>query len=150
MEKNYFGYYPLWEGLLDDIRLVFGLESMTESMTDRSASTKVAGLEVDWIELTGVEELLQGELPRPPVFDVGFAGSGVFAPQAFYPIVPNLGVIRSFGDSQEGVLTDLDGDGDLDLFSFWFSGGRNHSAGSWRATMVQRLLKQYASSRWRI
>ncbi len=60
MEKSYWGYYPLWEGLLDDIRLVFGLEDMT----DRPASAKPAGLEVDWIELTGVEELLQGALPR--------------------------------------------------------------------------------------
>ena len=145
MEKNYHGYYPLWEGLLDDIRLTFGLESMTESMTDRLASTKVSGLEVDWIELTGVEELLQGELPRPSVFDVGFAGLGVFAPPVFYPIVPELGRFRLLGDSQEGVLIDLDGDGDLDLFSF-SSGGRggwvmarNNGAGSFETIRVEEL-----------
>ena len=145
LEKNYHGYYPLWEGLLDDIRLTFGLELMTESMTDRLASTKVSGLEVDWIELTGVEELLQGELPRPAVFDVGFAGLGVFAPPVFYPIVPELGRFRLLGDSQEGVLIDLDGDGDLDLFSF-SSGGRggwvmagNNGAGAFETIRVEEL-----------
>ena len=147
MEKNYHEHYPLWEGMLDDIRLTFGLESMTESMTDRLASTKVSDLEVDWIELTGVEEMLQGELPRPPVFDVGFAGLGVFAPPAFYPIVPRLGRFRILGDSQEGVLIDLDGDGDLDLFSF-FSGdpkgwviARNNGAGAFETVRVEELRR---------
>ena len=118
LEENSFGYYPVWEGLLDDIRLMFGLEDMTLSMIDRPASTKVKALEVDWIELTGVEEVLQGALPRPPVFDIGVAGPKVFAPPVFYPIAPGLGLFRLLGDSQAGVLTDLDGDGDLDLFSF--------------------------------
>ena len=145
MEKNYFGYYPVWEGLLDDIRLTFGLEDMTASMTDRLASTKVAGLEVDWIELTGVEEVLQGELPRPPVFDVGVTGPRVFAPPVFYPLTPRLGRFRLFGDSQEGVLIDLDGDGDLDLFSF-FGGGqggwvmaRNNGEGAFETVRVNPM-----------
>ena len=156
MEKNYHGYYPLWEGLLDDIRLTFGLESMTESMTDRLASTKVAGLEVDWIELTGVEELLQGELPRPPVFDVGFAEPRVFAPPAFYPIVPRLGRFRIFGDSQAGILIDLDGDGDLDLFSFfsgdpngWVMAG-NNGAGAFETIRVEELKDQTRYPRVRV
>ena len=142
MEKNHFGYYPLWEGLLDDIRLMFTLEFMTESMTDRPASTKVAGLEIDWIELTGVEELLQGELPRPPVFDIGVESPRVFAPPAFYPIVPGLGSSRLCGDSQEGVLTDLDGDGDLDLFSLFWGGWvtvRNNGEGTFETVRVEKL-----------
>ena len=142
MEKNHFGYYPLWEGLLDDIRLMFTLEFMTESMTDRPASTKVAGLEIDWIELTGVEELLQGELPRPPVFDIGVESPRVFAPPVFYPIVPGLGSSRLFGDSQEGVLTDLDGDGDLDLFSLFWGGWvtvRNNGEGTFETVRVEKL-----------
>ena len=142
MEKNSFGHYPLWEGLLDDIRLMFHLEFMTASMTDRSASTKVAALEVDWIELTGVEELLQGELPRPPVFDLGFAGSGIFALPVFYPVVPGLGSFRLLGDSQDGVLTDLDGDGDLDLFSLFWGGwvmARNNGEGAFETVRVEEL-----------
>ena len=129
MEKNSSGYYPLWEGLLDDIRLLFHLEDMTASMIDRLASTKVAGLEVDWIELTGVEEVLAGELARPPVFDLGFAGSGVFAPPVFYPITPDLGFFRLLGAAQAGALTDLDEDGDLDLFSFFW--GLEERRGGW-------------------
>ncbi len=141
-----FGSHPLWAGLLDDIRLTFGLEEMTEAMTDRPASTKVAGLEVDWIELTGVEELLQGELPRPSGFDVGFTGLGVFAPPVFYPIAPALGQFRLLGGDQASVLTDLDGDGDLDLFSFWTTWheagwvmAHNNGAGAFATVRVESV-----------
>ena len=68
-------------------------------MINRPASTKVSALEVDWIELTGVEEVLQGELPRPPVFDLGVEGPKVFAPPVFYPIARGLGSFRLFGDA---------------------------------------------------
>ena len=137
-----FGSHPLWAGLLDDIRLTFGLEAMT----DRPASTKVAGLEVDWIELTGVEELLQGELPRPSGFDLGFTGLGVFAPPVFYPIAPALGQFRLLGGDQASVLTDLDGDGDLDLFSFWTTWheagwvmAHNNGAGAFATVRVESV-----------
>ena len=145
MKENFFGYYPLWEGLLDDIRLSFVVEFMTESPPDRPASTKVSALEVDWIELTGVEEVLQGELPRPPVFDLGVEGPKVFAPPVFYPIVRDLGPFRLLGDAQEEVLTDLDGDGDLDLFSFWggIEGGwvmaRNNGQGAFETIRIETL-----------
>ena len=145
MEESSFGYQRLWEGPLDDIRLLFGLEDMTLSMINRPASTKVSALEVDWIELTGVEEVLQGELPRPPVFDLGVEGPKVFAPPVFYPIVRDLGPFRLLGDAQEEVLTDLDGDGDLDLFSFWggIEGGwvmaRNNGQGAFETIRIETL-----------
>ena len=146
MAENSFGYYPLWEGLLDDIRLNFVVEFMMGSLPDRPASTKVSALEVDWIELTGVEEVLQGELPRPPVFDLGVEGPKVFAPPVFYPIARGLGPFRLFGDAQEEVLTDLDGDGDLDLFAFWrraLEGGwvmaRNNGQGAFETIRVEPL-----------
>ena len=148
LEENLFGYYPLWEGLLDDIRLSFVVEFMTESPPDRPASTKVLALEVDWIELTGVEELLQGELPRPPVFDIGVEGPKVFAPPVFYPIARGLGLFRVLGDAQQGVLTDLDGDGDLDLCAFFWRleeqlGGwvmaRNNGEGAFETVRVEPL-----------
>ena len=146
MEENSFGYYPLWAGLLDDIRLDFVVEFMMGSQPDRPASTKVSALEVDWIELTGVEEVLQGELPRPPVFEVGVGGQKVFAPPVFYPIAPGLGLFRLLGDAQQGVLADLDGDGDLDLCSFFWRleerlGGwviaRNDGAGAFETVRVE-------------
>ena len=156
MEESSFGYQRLWEGPLDDIRLLFGLEDMTLSMINRPASTKVSALEVDWIELTGIEELLQGELPRPPVFDLGIEGPTVFAPPVFYPIARGLGLFRVLGDAQQGVLTDLDGDGDLDLCSFFWLleerlGGwaiaRNNGEGAFETVRAEPLadLSYYPS-----
>ena len=145
MEESSFGYQRLWEGLLDDIRLMFVVEFMMGSLPDWPASTKVSALEVDWVELTGVEEVLQGELPRPPVFDLGIEGPKVFAPPVFYPIVRDLGPFRLFGAAQEEVLTDLDGDGDLDLFAFWggIEGGwvmaRNNGQGAFETIRIEPL-----------
>ncbi len=129
MEKSYFGYYPLWEGLLDDIRLTFGLEEPTREMANRPAETKVEALEIDWIELTGVEEVLQGELLRPPVVAFRDQGPGVFAPPVFSPVAPGLGYRRLLADAPVGALIDLDEDGDLDLFSFWSALNREWQEG---------------------
>ena len=82
----------------------------------RPADELVGWFEIDWIELTGVEELLAGELAPPSVAYFRFEGAGLFAPPVFSPIMPELG--HPLGSS--GVLTDLDGDGDLDLFSTWY------------------------------
>ena len=107
----------IWESLLKDIQLSFLLD--TEQ--DPSASEVVEWFEVDWIELTGVEELLQGELLPPYIEYFRFDGAGFFAPPAFYSIAPGIG-----GDALDkiGVLTDLDGDGDLDLFAPYESSQR--------------------------
>ncbi len=105
----------VWEGLLRDIRLNFSLD-WGERGVSRSASEVVGWLEIDWIELTGVEELLVGELAPPLVEYFRFEGVGLFAPPVFSPIAPGLGGFIAEG---AGVLTDLDRDGDLDLFSTW-------------------------------
>ncbi len=102
-----------WQGLLENIQLSFISFEVVESF------------EIDWIELTGVEEMIQGERPPPPVeYYFRFAGAGLFAPPVFYPIAPGIGEApiggRYLGDKVWGnVLTDLDGDGDLDLFGLW-------------------------------
>ena len=110
-----------WEGLLKNIQLNFRPDF--DSDTELGV---VESFEIDWIELTGVEELIEGELPPPPVeFSFRFEGAGLFAPPVFYPIAPGLGEIligeAYIGDRDHrgGVLTDLDGDGDLDLFGLW-------------------------------
>ncbi len=108
----------VWEGLLRDIRLHFSLD-WGESDVPRSASEVVGWLELDWIELTGVEELLLGELAPPSVEYFRFEGAKLFAPPVFSPIRPGLGNSLVFRGRKVGVLTDLDGDGDLDLFSTW-------------------------------
>ena len=99
----------VWEGLLRDIRLNFIL--------DRNEDDVVGEIEIDWIELSGFEELLQGELPPPHVEYFRFDGAGFFAPPVFYPITPGIG---AYGE-RAGILTDLDGDGDADLFASWDS-----------------------------
>ena len=99
----------MWEGLLRDIRLNFIL--------DRNEDDVVGEIEIDWIELSGVGEFLQGELPPPHVEYFRFDRAGFFAPPVFYPIAPGVG---GYGE-RAGILTDLDGDGDADLFASWDS-----------------------------
>ena len=101
----------IWEGLLKDIQLSFFLNPEPSL----SPPDPVAWFEIDWIELSGVEELIQGELPPPSVEYFRFDGVGLFAPPIFYPIVPGIGQTTR----RAGVLTDLDGDGALDLFALY-------------------------------
>ena len=108
----------IWDGLLRDIRLGFVLQSFDITQPPRPVSDVVRAFEIDWIELTGVEELLQGELAPPYVAYFRFEGAEHFAPPVFYPITPGLGS-PLIANSRAGVLTDLEGDGDLDLFSTW-------------------------------
>ena len=100
----------VWEGLLRDIRLNFVLAWNEDDV--------VGEIEIDWIELSGVEEFLQGELPPPHVEYFRFDGAGLFAPPVFYPIAPGIGRAAAYGE-RAGILTDLDGDGDADLFASW-------------------------------
>ena len=74
-------------------------------------------LEVDWIQLTGTEELLLGELsPREIVVEAGLPNA-LFAAPAFFPVGEEIGV--STPEATNGILGDLDGDGDEDLVVAW-------------------------------
>ena len=107
----------VWEGILRDIRLGFSLD-WGERGVSRPVDEQVGWFEIDWIELTGEEELLAGELAPPSVEYFRFEEAGLFAPPVFSPIMSESE--RSFlGGSRTAALTDLDGDGDLDLFSTW-------------------------------
>ena len=111
-----------WEGLLKNIQLSFILFT-----TDFDSDTKpgvVEWFEIDWIELTGVEEQIEGELPPPHVENYfRLDGAGLFVPPVFYPIAQGIGEERYgrgyIGERRRGVLADLDSDGDLDLFGLW-------------------------------
>ena len=139
-----------WEGLLKDIQLSFVLDRAEASQ----AGELVKWFEIDWIELTGVEEQLQGELAPPHVDYFHWSETGVFAPPVFYPIASGLGEGPS--PEEAGVLTDLDGDGDLDLFAVWqYYEGRKPTTG-WLMALndgqgaleLRHLEEVVASSRW--
>ncbi len=108
----------IWAGAVRDIRLSFYLDQGAIGVP-RAAEQKVGRLAIDWIELTGVEEILQGELPPPQADYFRFERGRHFEPPAFHPMVPGTGDRLVLGNERAGVLTDLDRDGDLDLFSVW-------------------------------
>ena len=80
-------------------------------------------LEIDWIQLTGAEELAQGELsPRDLGVELGPPGT-LFADPDFFPLGEGIG-IPSIGrgyreKASHGAVGDGDGDGDADLVAAW-------------------------------
>lgn len=91
----------LWEGELIDIRVKMALG-------DKGIWPEA--LEVDRIVLTGVEEQLQGEL-APPGFTPPLSFGELFEEAVFH----SLGTTGI----QDGVLGDVDGDGDADVVASW-------------------------------
>ena len=74
-------------------------------------------LEVDWIQLTGAEELLLGELPpREVVVEAGLYNALFTAPN-FFPFGEEIGV--STPENSDGMLGDIDGDEDGDIVVAW-------------------------------
>ena len=98
----------VWQDTLFHLQLDLALNRNPEGPADHPAF-----VEVDWIELTGAEELLLGELPpREIVVEAGPPGS-LFAEPRFSVLGPGIAT------SSQGVLGDVDGDGDDDLVVVW-------------------------------
>ena len=75
-------------------------------------------LEIDWIQLTGAEELAQGELsPRELAVELEPPGT-LFAEPDFFPLGEGIGTPapwQGYRQESHGAVGDVDGDGDADL-----------------------------------
>ncbi|MYH67876.1 MAG: T9SS type A sorting domain-containing protein [Dehalococcoidia bacterium] len=113
----------VWEGALDDIRIDLGLYPLdpenvstaavgTGNNLVKSPAEVPVAVEVDWIRLTGVEELLEGELP-PPAETLTPSLGGLFNAPTFHPLE-----VRP--DTRSAPFPgDVDGDGTIDLVAKW-------------------------------
>ena len=100
----------IWQDTLLHLQLDLNLNvDDSQGPPDRPAF-----VEVDWIQLTGAEELLLGELqPRELAVEAGLPGA-LFAEPRFSVLGQDIG-----GPVSQGTLGDVDGDGDADLVVVW-------------------------------
>ena len=97
-----------WQDTLFHLQLDLNLNNDPQGPADHPAF-----VEVDWIQLTGAEELLLGELQPWEIAEAGLPGA-LFTEPRFSALGQGIGDAGS-----QGVLGDVDGDGDADLVVVW-------------------------------
>ena len=106
-------YDIVWEGALDDIRIDLQLYPLDPGNDLVEGADEVPeAVEIDWIRLTGVEELIEGELP-PPAVELSASFGHLFNPPTFHPLE-----VRPSTRSAP-LLGDIDGNGTIDLVAEW-------------------------------
>ena len=111
----------IWQDTLFNIRI-----DMLLYRDSQDTDNHPKFLEIDWIQLTGAEELAQGELsPRDIGVEVGPPGT-LFADPDFFLLGEGIGIsgssiqsARASLQESHGVVGDVDGDGDADLVAAW-------------------------------
>ncbi len=111
----------VWQDTLFNIRI-----NMLLYRDSQDVDNHPKFLEIDWIQLTGAEELAQGELsPEDIGVEVGSPGT-LFAAPNFSPLGEGIGIPnnrrgrgRDHLRVSQGAVGDIDGDGDADLVVFW-------------------------------
>ena len=98
----------VWQDTLFHLQLDLNLNSNPRGPADHPAF-----VEVDWIQLEGAEELLLGELQPREIAEAELPGA-LFADPRFSALGRGIGDVES-----QGVLGDVDGDGDADLVVVW-------------------------------
>ena len=98
----------IWQDTLFYLQLDLALNTAPQGPADHPAF-----VEIDWIQLTGAEELLFGELEPRPIAEIEPPGA-LFAPPRFSVLDQGIGDALS-----QGTLGDVDGDGDADLVVVW-------------------------------
>lgn len=105
-----------WKGQLLDIQFSLALQDQGSEWPVPPEQVAEA-VEIDWIQLTGVEEQLRGELAPPEPAAAGRGGS-LFAAAQFHLVGPR-GLGTPIARWPSAVLGDMDGNGDVDVAAVW-------------------------------